>query len=141
MTQYNPKNIDKALERMEKSDTLKDINRSDTNIMSFFNDIEEENHLEKQKSAAELKKEQYLEKINSLKKLVKNVGTTEEINRITAMGALIYNSTPSANGISGSLTNPAVAVLDFSTNKTSTAGTFTITFPTADASNAIIRIA
>jgi len=60
---------------------------------------------------------------------------------ITAMGALIYNSTPSANGISGSLTNPAVAVLDFSTNKTSTAGTFTITFPTADASNAIIRIA
>ena len=89
MTQYNPKNIDKALERMEKSDTLKDINRSDTNIMSFFNDIEEENHLEKQKSAAELKKEQYLEKINSLKKLVKNVGTTEEINRITAMGALI----------------------------------------------------
>ena len=45
MTQYNPKNIDKALERMEKSDTLKDINRSDTNIMSFFNDIEEENHL------------------------------------------------------------------------------------------------
>ena len=89
MTQYNPKNIDKALERMEKSDTLKDINRSDTNIMSFFNDIEEENHLEKQKSAAELKKEQYLEKINSLKKLVKNVVTTEEINRITAMGALI----------------------------------------------------
>ena len=89
MTQYNPKNIDKALERMKKSDTLKDINRSDTNIMSFFNDIEEENHLEKQKSAAELKKEQYLEKINSLKKLVKNVGTTEEINRITAIGALI----------------------------------------------------
>ena len=89
MTQYNPKNIDKALERIEKSDTLKDINRSDTNIMSFFNDIEEENHLEKQKSAAELKKEQYLEKINSLKKLVKNIGTTEEINRITAIGALI----------------------------------------------------
>ena len=89
MTQYNPKNIDKALERIEKSDTLKDINRSDTNIMSFFNDIEKDNKLEKLKSAAELKKEEYLEKINSLKKLVKNVGTTEEINRITAMGALI----------------------------------------------------
>ena len=57
MDQYNPKNIDKVLKRMEKSDTLKDINRSNTNIMSFFNDIEEENHLEKQKSAAELKKE------------------------------------------------------------------------------------
>ena len=89
MTQYNPKNIDKALERIEKSDTLKDINRSDTNIMSFFNDIEKDNKLEKLKSAAELKKEEYLEKINSLKKLVKNVGTIEEINRITAIGALI----------------------------------------------------
>ena len=51
---------------------------------------------------------------------------------ITAMGALIYNDT---NG------DKAVAVLDFSTNKTSTSGTFTVQFPTADASNAIIRIA
>ena len=89
MTQYNPKNIDKALERIEKSDTLKDINRSDTNIMSFFNDIEKDNKLEKLKSAAELKKEEYLEKINSLKKLVENIGTKEETHRITAIGALI----------------------------------------------------
>ena len=89
MDQYNPKNIDKALKRMEKSDTLKDINRSETNIMSFFNDIEEYNKLEKQKSAADLKKEQYLEKVNSLKKLAKNIGTIKEINRITAIGALI----------------------------------------------------
>lgn len=51
---------------------------------------------------------------------------------ITARGALIYNSTDS---------NKAVAVLDFGGNKTSTAGTFTIQFPTANASNAIIRIA
>ena len=51
---------------------------------------------------------------------------------ITAMGALSYNSSDS---------NIAVAVLDFTSNKTSTAGTFTIQFPTADASNAIIRIA
>jgi hypothetical protein len=51
---------------------------------------------------------------------------------ITAMGALIYNDT---NG------NKAVCVLDFISNKTSTSGTFTIQFPTADASNAIIRIA
>ena len=51
---------------------------------------------------------------------------------ITAMGALIYNSSDS---------NKAVAVLDFTSNKTSTAGTFTIQFPTADASTAIIRIA
>ena len=89
MDQYNPKNIDKALKKMEKSDTLKDINRSETNIMSFFNEIEEDNKLEKQKSAADLKKEQYLEKVNSLKKLVKNIGTKEELNRITAIGALI----------------------------------------------------
>jgi hypothetical protein len=52
---------------------------------------------------------------------------------ITARGALIYN-----DSVSG---DPAVAVLDFGADKTSTSGTFTIQFPTADASNAIIRIA
>lgn len=52
---------------------------------------------------------------------------------ITARGALIYL----ANGT----TNPAVAVLDFGGDKTSTAGNFTIQFPAADASNAILRIA
>jgi hypothetical protein len=52
---------------------------------------------------------------------------------ITARGALIYNS--SAAG------DPTVAVLDFGSDKTSTSGTFTIQFPAADASNAIIRIA
>jgi len=51
---------------------------------------------------------------------------------ITARGALVYNSTQS---------NKAVAVLDFGGDKTSTAGDFTVVFPTADASNAIIRIA
>lgn len=51
---------------------------------------------------------------------------------ITANGALIYNSTNS---------NRAVCVLAFGGDKTSTAGDFTIIFPTADASNAIIRIA
>jgi len=51
---------------------------------------------------------------------------------ITARGALIYNDT---NG------DKAVAVLDFGANKTSTSGTFTVQFPAADASNAIIRIA
>jgi hypothetical protein len=52
---------------------------------------------------------------------------------ITAFGALIYND--SAAG------DPTVEVLDFGGSKTSTAGTFTIQFPTPDASNAIIRIA
>jgi len=61
---------------------------------------------------------------------------------VTARGALIYNNTPSAAGIGGAtLTNAAVAVLDFGADKTSTDGDFTIIFPTNDASNAIIRIA
>jgi hypothetical protein len=89
MNQYDPKHIDKALKRMEKSDELKSIYRPDTNIMSFFDDIEKDNKLDKQKSAAEIKKEQYLEKVNSLKILAKNIGTKNEINRITAVGALI----------------------------------------------------
>jgi len=52
---------------------------------------------------------------------------------ITAFGALIYNDTAAGD--------PTVCVLDFGGAKTSTGGTFTIIFPTADASNAIIRIA
>jgi len=52
---------------------------------------------------------------------------------------LIYNTTPNTTSIS--VSNPAVVVLDFGGDKTSTAGDFTIVFPTADASNAIIRIA
>ena len=58
--------------------------------------------------------------------------TTWSTATITARGALIYQS----GG-----TNPAVAVLDFGSDKTSTAGDFTIGFPAADASNAILRIA
>lgn len=50
---------------------------------------------------------------------------------ITARGALIYNS---------SKTNKAVAVLNFGSDVTSTASTFTVTFPTADAANALLRI-
>ena len=56
---------------------------------------------------------------------------------ITARGALIYNST---EGTDTNTTN-TVAVLDFGSDKTSTSGDFQIVFPTADASNAIIRIA
>jgi hypothetical protein len=57
--------------------------------------------------------------------------TTWSTATITARGALIYNSTES---------DKAVCVLDFGSDKTSTAGDFTIVFPTADATNAIIRI-
>jgi hypothetical protein len=56
---------------------------------------------------------------------------------ITARGALIYNTTTGA----GTGTTDTVVVLDFGSDKTSTAGTFTVQFPTADASNSIIRIA
>jgi len=55
---------------------------------------------------------------------------------ITARGALIYNTTPTHT-----YTNPSVVVLDFGGDKTSTAGDFTVIFPTADASNAILRLA
>ena len=58
--------------------------------------------------------------------------TTWSTATITARGALIYNSSKS---------NKAVAVLDFGGDKTSTAGNFTVQFPTNDASSAIIRIA
>ena len=58
---------------------------------------------------------------------------------ITARGALIYNSTPNTTSIS--LTNPAVLVLDFGSDKAVTSGNFTVVFPTADSSTAIIRIA
>jgi len=50
---------------------------------------------------------------------------------ITARGALIYKS---ATG------NPAIAVIDFGENKQSSSGDFVISFPTADANNAIIRV-
>ena len=52
---------------------------------------------------------------------------------ITARGALIYNDTAAGD--------PTVVVLDFGSDKSSTSGDFQIVFPTADASNAIIRIA
>jgi hypothetical protein len=58
--------------------------------------------------------------------------TTWSTSTITANGALIYNSTQS---------DRAVAVLAFGSDKSSSGGNFTIQFPAADASNAIIRIA
>lgn len=68
--------------------------------------------------------------------------TTWTNSTITARGALIYNTTPSANGTANTtLTNAAVAVLDFGSDKTSTAGDFTVIFPSATNTTAIIRIA
>lgn len=58
--------------------------------------------------------------------------TTWSTATITARGALMYNSSKS---------NKAIAVLDFGADKTSTAGDFTVQFPTNDSSSAIVRIA
>lgn len=52
---------------------------------------------------------------------------------ITARGAMIYNNTLAGKN--------AVAIFDFGSDKTSSASAFTIVFPAADASNAVIRIA
>jgi hypothetical protein len=58
--------------------------------------------------------------------------TTWASATVTASGAILYNASQS---------NKAIAVLDFGGDKTSTNGDFTIQFPTADSSSAIIRIA
>jgi hypothetical protein len=62
--------------------------------------------------------------------------TTWSSSTITARGALIYNSSTTAG-----TADRAVVVLDFGADKTSTSGDFTIQFPAAGASTAIIRIA
>ena len=59
--------------------------------------------------------------------------TTWSSSTITARGAMIYND--SASG------DPSVVILDFGSDKASSAGDFTIVFPTGDATSAIIRIA
>ena len=62
--------------------------------------------------------------------------TTFSSSSITARGALIYNSSTTAGSA-----DRAVCALDFGADKAASSGDFTIVFPTADASNAIIRIA
>ena len=86
---YNPKNIEETLKRMEKADELKSIHRSGTNIMSFFDDNDKEHELQKQQSAADLKKEEHLKSIELLKKLIQKKGTKKELNNIIAFGSLI----------------------------------------------------
>ena len=55
---------------------------------------------------------------------------------ITARGALIYNTTPAHT-----YTNPSVMVIDFGMDRSSVSNVFTITFPTVNSQNAIIRLA
>lgn len=72
-------------------DTLKGLGsqRSATNIMSFFDDIDEEYELQKQKSAAEVKKEEYLQSHQLLSTIITENGTKNEMTRIRAFGLLI----------------------------------------------------
>ena len=92
MTQYNPKNIEETLKRMEKADELKSIHRSGTNIMSFFDDNDKEHELQKQQSAAEVKKDEYLKSVELLKKLIQKNGTKSDLTRILAVGYLIEST-------------------------------------------------
>ena len=89
MTQYNPKNIEETLKRMEKADELKSIHRSGTNIMSFFDDNDKEHELQKQQSLAEVKKDEYLKSVELLKTFIQEKGTKSDLTRILAVGLLI----------------------------------------------------
>jgi len=89
MAQYNPKNIEETLKRMEKADELKGIHRSNTNIMSFFDDNDKEHELQKQQSAAEVKKDEYLKSVELLKTLIQEKGINEDLKRVIAVGLLI----------------------------------------------------
>ena len=86
---YNPKNIDKALQRMEQADELSNIQRKSTGIFQVFDDIEEEKQKHELDFKAEIKRNKYLEKVKKLKKLINKYGTKDEIVRITSIGALI----------------------------------------------------
>ena len=94
-------------------------------------------------TSAEVSGTNYVAKGNSLTRVTPTTSgttaltdfadTTWSTATITARGALIFNDSHSSDA--------SILVLDFGGDKVSTAGDFTITFPAADASNAIIRIA
>tara|TARA_R110001583_G_C5534053_1_gene398821 strand:- start:309 stop:689 length:381 start_codon:yes stop_codon:yes gene_type:complete len=94
MNQYDPKNIDKALKRMEDADRLRSIGKqfNNTNIMSFFDNIDEEHELQKQQSAVEVKKDEYIKSVELLKKLIQEKGTQLELTRIIAIGYLVEST-------------------------------------------------
>ena len=77
---------------MEAADNLKGIHRSGTNIMSFFDDNDKEYELQKQQSAAEIKKDEYLKSVELLKKLIQENGTKSDLARILSIGILIEST-------------------------------------------------
>jgi len=74
---------------MEDADELKAIHRSDTNIMSFFDDNDKEHELQKQQSAAEVKRDEYLKSVELLKSFIQEKGSKSDLTRILAIGLLI----------------------------------------------------
>ena len=74
---------------MEDADELKGIHRSGTNIMSFFDNNDKEHELQKQQSASEVKKDEYLKSVELLKSLIKESGIKKDLKRIIAIGLLI----------------------------------------------------
>ena len=77
---------------MEDADELKSIHRSGTNIMSFFDDNDQEHELQKQQSAAEVKRDEHLKSVELLKTLIQEKGTKSDLTRILAVGFLIEST-------------------------------------------------
>ena len=77
---------------MEDADELKAIHRSGTNIMSFFDDNDQEHELQKQQSLAEVKRDEYLKSVELLKTLIQEKGTKSDLTRILAVGFLIEST-------------------------------------------------
>ena len=70
-------------------DALKDIPLTTSNIMSFFDNNDQEYNLQEQKSAVEVKKEEYLQSIGLLKNIVKEKGNGDELSRVRSFGMLL----------------------------------------------------
>lgn len=72
-------------------DTLKDLGskRSTTDIMSFFDDIDSEHELQKQQSAAEVQKDEYLKSVELLKTLIPKTESIIDHTRLMSFGLLI----------------------------------------------------
>ena len=74
---------------MEDADELKAIHRSGTNIMSFFDDNDQEHKLQKQQSQAEAQKDEYLKSVELLKTLIPKTESIIDHTRLMSFGLLI----------------------------------------------------
>ena len=74
---------------MEDADELKAIHRSGTNIMSFFDDNDQEHELQKQQSQAEAQKDEYLKSVELLKTLIPKTESIIDHTRLMSFGLLI----------------------------------------------------